>query len=1071
MNLLVAVVLGATVQWGPKEVDGRPALIGSSPTWAATLHGATAHGVEAGIDALILNGTSWATVGTGTAHLDLPTEAFTVEAWVQIDAVQEWGGIVGALQDNGSFEQGWLLGFRKDRFCFALATTQFGDADGTLTYLTAPTPFTLRKWHHVAGTWNGDIQRLYVDGILVAQDSTQSGSVRTPAKAPLAFGAYLDDDERFPMKGLLGPVAIHDSAMDKGIAALAQHSPLQASTPLVELNLDGESMRRFESDQIPGENPLRILRLPWNTGPTQTLDADLLIRVHSTRTNGGLMSALSTQDGLPQGWTLELENGAPVLHVHRRGGTQTIRAAASIEPDQWAHVSVQAGDSFATITMDGEATLTGRSLLGPLAPASHRHVVLAGSTSDTSDGTLPADVRQVAIHAGVRGHDVRRTAHLSAMELLPPPPAVRAGPLVRTLGDGAWVVEWMAGDADEAWLAWAIDDVPFDRTRAQIDGAWRRVVLHPRAAGGTDDALLRIRVESRTPWGEWRRGPVHETALSLDLTGAGRGYVLYLEPKTDEPLERAVIGDVQVTIASADPKRVQHWRRAAQQRGLPANRLAVHRLSGNGLPYAPWLFNEVHAGALDTSHVDRAEVLRVVRPEGGRVHGLSGDPAEGFIAMGDGSWQRLEVPGAQWWSRQYATPGHTSCSDDDLVSGALNVLWWGRPGPRPMLDRGGRTPSPLASHGRLFVQGDHAIFCLDAYNGSPRWSMSMPYLRRANVPRDTSNMAVGPDGDLHLAVQDTRWILDGETGRVEQVLHTDTDNRDWGLVDPLDDGGHLCTHVPREAMYVGAEGEWYDSGGVESWRVAGDRLVRLDVNGDEVWSVAPEGWLLHSTIARDNEQVLFVEVPAVDLVTQGRLPQTALGTLSLVAVDLETGHEQWRRPLDVGHFDRMTFVVLADDVALVVGSSDRFHTLAFDAGSGKPMWAKNHSWARDHHGGPLQHPVVVGETVYVESCAYDLHSGNLLRTDVPQGRGCGTKTASNHLLAFRHHFHSFWDPLSNEWTQFTGTRGGCWLGLLPAGGMLLGPETSSGCSCTHAIQTSMAWIPAHLDATLREVVP
>jgi hypothetical protein len=143
--------------------------------------------------------------------------------------------------------------------------------------------------------------------------------------------------------------------------------------------------------------------------------------------------------------------------------------------------------------------------------------------------------------------------------------------------------------------------------------------------------------------------------------------------------------------------------------------------------------------------------------------------------------------------------------------------------------------------------------------------------------------------------------------------------------------------------------------------------------------------------------------------------------------------------------------------------------LAFNAANGAPIWAKDHAWARDHHGGPLQHPVIVGDIVYVESCAYDLRNGDLLRTDIPQGRGCGTKTASNHLLAFRHHFHSFWDPDSNEWTEWTGTRGGCWLGLLPAGGMMLGPETSSGCSCTHAIQTSIAWIPAHLDRQLKDL--
>ena len=119
---------------------------------------------------------------------------------------------MSALQDNGSFEMGWMLGYRDDRFAFALSTEGFGDADGTMTYLLAPEPFALGTWHHVAGTWDGDIQRLYVDGTLVAEDVTQEGAVRWPATAPFAFGAYRDKDEHYAMRGLLGPVAIHDTA-------------------------------------------------------------------------------------------------------------------------------------------------------------------------------------------------------------------------------------------------------------------------------------------------------------------------------------------------------------------------------------------------------------------------------------------------------------------------------------------------------------------------------------------------------------------------------------------------------------------------------------------------------------------------------------------------------------------------------------------------------------------------------------------------------------------------------------------------------------------------------------------
>ena len=39
------------------------------------------------------------------------------------------------------------------------------------------------------------------------------------------------------------------------------------------------------------------------------------------------------------------------------------------------------------------------------------------------------------------------------------------------------------------------------------------------------------------------------------------------------------------------------------------------------------------------------------------------------------------------------------------------------------------------------------------------------------------------------------------------------------------------------------------------------------------------------------------------------------------------------------------------------------------------------------------------------------------------------------------------------------TRPGCWINMIPAGGLLLIPEFSSGCTCSHAIQTSLALVP------------
>ena len=68
-------------------------------------------------------------------------------------------------------------------------------------------------------------------------------------------------------------------------------------------------------------------------------------------------------------------------------------------------------------------------------------------------------------------------------------------------------------------------------------------------------------------------------------------------------------------------------------------------------------------------------------------------------------------------------------------------------------------------------------------------------------------------------------------------------------------------------------------------------------------------------------------------------------------------------------------------------------------------------------------------------------------------------SAAKNAIFFRHHYQAMWDLASNKRTQFQGIRSGCWLSLIPASGLLLAPETSAGCSCTHAIQTSVAYLP------------
>lgn len=57
----------------------------------------------------------------------LATDAVTLEAWVSIDMPTQWGGVVGALQDNGAAETGMILGYGYEKPYFGISSTGLDD--------------------------------------------------------------------------------------------------------------------------------------------------------------------------------------------------------------------------------------------------------------------------------------------------------------------------------------------------------------------------------------------------------------------------------------------------------------------------------------------------------------------------------------------------------------------------------------------------------------------------------------------------------------------------------------------------------------------------------------------------------------------------------------------------------------------------------------------------------------------------------------------------------------------------------------------------------------------------------
>ena len=215
---------------------------------------------------LQLNGKSQSVLVTAKLNTpDFPKKAMTAEAWVRINQPLEWGGIIGAIQDDGDVEHGWLLGYRNSKFSFAIASEQ---GPQNLTYLSATSEFELGQWHHVMGTYDGVEMRLYVNGVLNGTSLVQKGPIRYPQRGYYEIGAYHDANEHHRMNGMLREVRVYSRSLSALEAVEhAQENKITASRilqlaagPILEFQDKDRAVIRWET-----EEPVATL-LEWGSG-------------------------------------------------------------------------------------------------------------------------------------------------------------------------------------------------------------------------------------------------------------------------------------------------------------------------------------------------------------------------------------------------------------------------------------------------------------------------------------------------------------------------------------------------------------------------------------------------------------------------------------------------------------------------------------------------------------------------------------------------------------------------------------------------------------------------------------
>jgi len=607
-----------------------------------------------------------------------------------------------------------------------------------------------------------------------------------------------------------------------------------------------------------------------------------------------------------------------------------------------------------------------------------------------------------------------------------------------------------------------------------------------------------------------RNDPYPQDGLSARYERAAReilrrnpapgGYCLVLDGGEGRlAFELARQSDLKIVAVESDATLADRARRSLDEAGL-CGRVVVHHVPPGRLPYTSYFANLVVSDGLlcGRPYPQAREVLRVLRPYGGMVafaavteegierrmsgwgQGLS---AEWQVAAADGlTWglfTRGSLDGAGQWTHLYGEPGNSACSGDTLLAGPLTTQWFGAPGPRDMIDRHHRNVPPLARDGRLFIPGDCVVFAVDAYNGAPLWRLDVPDSRRLGAFLDCGNMTVD-DRALYVAVGEECRTYDVRTGRPGMIFHmpqlVEDEPHQWGYV------AHAGSLLFGSGCKAGAS---YTQTSYEAdlalWNqnmklVTSDYLFAQDRgNGALLWTYR-DGLVLNTTITLAAGRLYFLEThcPAARADQTGRMPVKVLfaeGDQNLVALEQSTGRVVYKKKLDVRHFGEPVYLNAGRGVLLLSGSrmiddSVRYYYDAFDAESGRELWRADHDSelpTDGEHGEYNRHPTIVGDTVYAWPYAYVLGTGERLpgwKFD-RRGHGCGGISASAHCLFWRGGNPWMYDlrPQGGPARLNSVSRPGCWLNMIPAGGVLLIPEASSGCTCGFPLQTSLAYIP------------
>jgi outer membrane protein assembly factor BamB len=577
-------------------------------------------------------------------------------------------------------------------------------------------------------------------------------------------------------------------------------------------------------------------------------------------------------------------------------------------------------------------------------------------------------------------------------------------------------------------------------------------------------------------------------------SGVDKGFGLVLGGTGRLAYELSKRSKLMIYVVNPDAKAAAKARRQLSAAGVLGARVTVINARLDALGFSDYFANLIVSTDASTP---AAELLRMLKPCGGAARVIQSDKSKlnawsaamkkalastgdtvSSVSIADSQVKvtRGALSGAGSWAHEYGNADNSGCGDDTLVKGQLNLLWYGEPGPGQMPSRHASAAAPLAFDGKMFVQGENVIMAYDAYNGVELWKRNISGALRLGLKTKTSNLTGGM-GSLFVVVGTKCLRLDATSGKTLA---------EYGIPGAADDKAKSWQYVAcvGKALYGS------DNTG---------RIFAIDVKTGKVKWTHKTSQLMTVTISIGDGRLFYVDRSVTDAqkaeglkgrTDKDKVYKDARGrpippVRLVVCLNAESGKTKWAKPLfiadcippvtkahgDITMMYSKGVVLLAGQPwnghfwrEFFAGKFSRRSLIALSGDDGKMLWSGNKGYR--------SRPLIVGDRVIAEPWAHDLRTGQEYMRSHPiteatarwqfarPGHHCGNIAAAPNMLLFRSGTAGYYDLGSDTGTvHFGGQRPGCWINCIPANGLVMMPEASSGCVCPNPIQCTTVFIP------------